>query len=200
MAVMAPGLRRRGEAWRPLDPDDLHYPCSVVAERYQDACYTIQTAAMLHHSRHDVSRTAAECGRAPARLRRTCFVSLGRDVSAIAGTRLAQAVRLCGLAAEAFEPACHEGVVQALINMDGNPADGVPYCRAIETAASKENCYDIVGRQALGPPDGEARREQVCRGAEPAYLEACLGRETTTAGVTVTASLSEQRRRSGAPR
>ena len=175
------------EPYHALDPNDLHYPCSTVAPKYLDACYTIQTAAMLHHTRQDVARTAQECGRAPQRVRRTCFVSLGRDVSTIAGTNYREAVRLCGLAEEDFRPACHVGVVQALINMDADPEAGMAYCRLVPAGGSKRGCYDVAGRQALLLVDGEARREQACRSAEAGFIQVCLGRNPVGEHITVEA-------------
>ena len=167
--------------FRALDPADLHYPCSALAEKYLIACYTIQTSAMLHHTKQDVARTAAECGRAPERARATCFLSLGRDVSTLALGNNAEAVRLCGLAEPAFRPMCHRGVVESMVNMNADPAEGIPYCKAVPESASKRACYAAVGLQALVLPDGEIRREQACRTAEPGLLEACLGRPAPVA-------------------
>jgi hypothetical protein len=163
-------------AFRPLDPNDLHYPCSVLDEKYLNACYMIQTSAMLHHTRQDVARTATECTRAPEKFRGTCFLSLGRDVRTLSGGDHAKAVQMCGLAEAAFRPMCHRGVVETTINMNADPAEGIPYCKAVTEAESKRACYVAVGLQALVLPDGEARREQACRLAEPGLLEACLGR------------------------
>ena len=171
----AHGTAAAAAPYRALDPNDLHYPCSTVADRYLDACYTIQTAAMLHHSGHDVRRTARECGRAPERVRRTCFTSLGRDVSSIAANDYREAVRLCGLAEAAFQPACHIGVVQAVINMDANPEAGMAYCRIVPAGESKRTCYDVAGRQAMLMVDGQALRERACRSAEPEFVHVCLG-------------------------
>ena len=176
------------EPWRPLDPSDLHYPCSVVDAKYQGACYTIQTAAMLYHTRQDIGRTARECGRAPERVRRTCYESLGRDLSTIAGRDVRDAVRLCDLAEARFRADCNVGVVQSVINMNTDPAQGVPYCRAITDAASKRACYAVVGRQASGLANGAERRQQACARAEPAFVDVCLGREAREiGGTTVTA-------------
>jgi hypothetical protein len=159
-----------------LDPADLHYPCSALAEKYLIACYTIQTSAMLHHTKQDVARTAAECSRAPEKARTTCFVSLGRDVSTLARGSHSEAVRLCELAEAAFRPVCHGGVAVSVVNMNADPAEGLPYCRAVPEAESKRACYTAVGLQALVLPNGEMRREQACRAAEPDLVEACLGR------------------------
>ncbi|HEX9948175.1 MAG TPA: hypothetical protein VGA98_11600 [Allosphingosinicella sp.] len=163
-------------AFQALDPADLHYPCSRLGEKYLIACYTIQTSAMLHHSGRDVGRTATECGRAPEKARATCFVSLGRDVSTIAANDIPEAVRLCGLAEKAFRPDCHRGVVSSIVNMNANPAEGIPYCRALPEQESKRACYVAVGGQALVLPEGQARREQACRLAEAHMIDICLGR------------------------
>ena len=165
-----------GAPFKALDPADLHYPCSRMDEKYLIACYTVQTSAMLHHSGRDVGRAATECGLAPEKARATCFVSLGRDISTIASNDGAEAVRLCGLAAAAFRPHCHRGVVRSIVNRNADPAEGIPYCRAVPEPASKRSCYSVVGLQALALPDGEARRERACRLAEPALADACLGR------------------------
>lgn len=159
-----------------LDPADLHYPCSRMDEKYLIACYTIQTSAMLHHGGRDVGRTAAECGRAPQKARATCFVSLGRDVSTIAVDDIPEAVRLCGLAEKGFRPDCHRGVVKSIVNMNADPAEGIPYCRAVAGQESKRACYAALGGQALVLPEGQARREQACRLAETDMVDPCLGR------------------------
>ncbi|HEX8062322.1 MAG TPA: hypothetical protein VF535_03820 [Allosphingosinicella sp.] len=159
-----------------LDPADLHYPCSKLDEKYLIACYTIQTSVMLHHNGRDVGGAAAECGRAPEKARYTCFLSLGRDVSTIALNDEAEAVRLCGLAEPAFRPVCHRGVVTSIVNMNADPAEGIPYCRAVPEPESKRACYAAIGLQALGLPEGQVRREQACRLAETDSVDICLGR------------------------
>lgn len=162
--------------FKALDPADLHYPCSSMDEKYLIACYTIQTSAMLHHSGRDVGRVARECGRAPQKARATCFTGLGRDVSMIALSDVAEGVRLCGLSETAFRPDCHRGVVRSIVNMNANPSEGIPYCRAVPEPEGKRACYVAVSRQALALPEGQARRELACRLAETDMLDLCLGR------------------------
>jgi hypothetical protein len=167
-------------AFRLLDPADLHYPCSALDPKYLTACYTIQTSAMLNQTGGDFARAARECGRAPESARGTCFLSLGRDVSTAAAGRPEEAIRLCAIAEPGFRPACHRGVVESLINMNADPAEGIPYCRAVPEAESKRACYVAVGLQALVLPDGEARRDRACRAAEADQVEFCLGRPAAT--------------------
>ncbi|HEY0085705.1 MAG TPA: hypothetical protein VGB65_07315 [Allosphingosinicella sp.] len=161
-------------AFRALDANDLHYPCSVVGERYMMGCYTIQTSAMFHHAGGDVVRVAGECMRAPEKARATCFVSLGRDVSTMALGRNAEAVRLCGLADAAFRAVCNRSVAEQIINMNADPAEGIPYCKAVPEADGKSGCYAAVGRQAMVLPDGEAKRAKACALAEETMRGMCL--------------------------
>lgn len=168
-------------AFRLLDPSDLHYPCSALDPKYLTACYTIQTSAMLNQSGRDFARVAEECGRAPDKARPTCFLSFGRDVHSAAAGSAEKAVQLCGLAAPAFRPDCHRGVVQTLINVNANPAEGISYCRAVAEAASKRACYVDIGLQAMVHPDGAARRERACSAAEAGQVDACLGRSAAPA-------------------
>ncbi|HYD38209.1 MAG TPA: hypothetical protein VEA60_11380, partial [Allosphingosinicella sp.] len=175
-------------AFRLLDPEDLHYPCSALDPKYLTACYTIQTSAMLGQSGRDFDRVARECGRAPEKARSTCFLSFGRDVHAEAAGSAEKAIRLCGLVEQPVRPLCHRGVVQTLVNVNADPAEGIPYCRAVEEAESKRACYVAVGLQAMVHPDGPARRERACAAAEAGQADACLGRSFAPAGATPTSA------------
>jgi len=180
---------RDDQAWRPLDPSDLHYPCSILPRKYLNACYTNQTSAMLYFTRQDIGQVAAQCRRAPDPVRRTCFISLGRDVSTL-GHSHAEMARLCDAAGAEFQPVCNEGVAESIVNMNADPAGGVAYCRTVSASQSKTACYSIVGRQASGLVDGEVRREQACRSAEPQFRAACMGDSTPPIEAVVTARRS----------
>jgi len=168
--------------FRALDPNDLHYPCSVVGERYMIGCYTIQTSAMLHHTQRNVGRVAGECLRAPEKARATCFLSLGRDISTIAPGVEAEEVRLCALADPAFRPVCHRGVAGSIVNMDADPSAGIPYCKAVPEADGKGECYAFIGYQAMVLPDGEAKRAKACALAEDNMRGRCLGQAEPAKG------------------
>ena len=182
-------------AFRLLDPSDLHYPCSTLDSKYLTACYTIQTSAMLNQSGRDFARVAVECGRAPEKARSTCFISFGRDVHSAAAGSAEKAVKLCGLAGQAFRADCHRGVVETRINVNANAAEGIPYCRAVAEAASKRACYVAVGLQALVHPDGEARRERACSAAEAGQVDVCLGRSATPAAPAIPSPESDRKPR-----
>jgi hypothetical protein len=168
--------------FKALDPADLHYPCSAMGERYLIGCYTIQTSAMLHHAKGDFAKVAGECGRAPEKARATCFLSFGRDVSTVALGKDAEAIRLCGLADASFRPVCNRGVVESIVNMNADPSEGIPYCKAVPEADGKSACYAAIGLQALVLPDGEAKRTAACRLAEESMRGACLNRPEAAGG------------------
>src|SRR6266550_9592733 len=67
--------------FKALDPSDLQYPCSIMAQRYLVACYNMQTSVMLFFTHGDMAATARSCGDAPQALRPVCFPGMGRAVS-----------------------------------------------------------------------------------------------------------------------
>jgi hypothetical protein len=159
--------------WKALDEQDPHYPCSVLDTRYQSACYSMQTSVVLLRNNGDIAGTATFCESAPARMRNTCFQSLGRDVSARTLQDHAQSVRMCALVREPYQPWCHTGVVKNFVDLTADAADGFAYCRSIPDAASKARCYQAVGEQVWVLEDAAAGKEQWCGRAESGYVAAC---------------------------
>ena len=160
-------------SFKALDPADLLYPCSAVEEKYWAGCYSIQTAAILHHTRGSIARTAQACDRAPETMRRACHMSLGRDISGIALRDPRETVRMCSQVAATAQPWCHTGVVRDLVNFAARAEDGLAYCRVVPGEESKRECYRAVGRDMGALRYDPARREEVCRGAEEGYVEVC---------------------------
>jgi hypothetical protein len=172
----APAMRH-GE-WVALNRNDPLYPCNVVASKYQESCYTMQSSAILFFNGGDVQATARACDTAPAGMVQTCFLSLGRDVTALASQNHARSLELCaraeGLGGGRGDLWCMLGVVQNLVNLAADPGEGMRFCRAVESAAHKGDCYRVVG-EAIATLMAEAeRRGQSCQAAEPGYAPACL--------------------------
>lgn len=168
------GMDHEAPKFKPVDPDDLHYPCSIMAERYLSACYEMQTSVMLHDNKGDIAGAAKACESAPATMRPICFSSLGRDVSSFAVQDHAEAVRMCSLVTTTFQPWCYHGLVKNLIDLDARPQDGISMCRDVPTAEGKALCYNAVGEQVMIlMPAPEARRS-ACSTSETEYEAACL--------------------------
>jgi hypothetical protein len=173
------------DAFPPVDPNDLHYPCSALADRYQVACYDMQTAVMLHLLDGDVEATAAACREAPDDLLRTvCHRSLGRDINAITHGDHRASAALCALAAREDRPACHTGVVKNVVDVTADPASGLPYCALVPSGAERAACYQAVGEQTAILRPQPADRTRFCGELPAADREACLA----GAGVTRDAS------------
>lgn len=161
------------EPFPALDRDDPHYPCSVLAARYLVACYQMQTSVMLWFNGTDVADAARSCGEAPEHLRRTCFQSLGRDVSSITLQDNDRAVRLCSNGPVEYRPWCHLGYAKNLVDVTADPADGFAYCRILPRGESKRICNVAIGEQIWVLAEDPARRAEMCLAAEADFQAAC---------------------------
>jgi hypothetical protein len=162
------------EPFAPIDPDDLHYPCSALDARYQLACYDMQTATMLHLLDHDIGATAAACREAPDPiLRSVCHRSLGRDINAMTNRDHRRSADLCALAGPSDRPSCHTGVVKNVIDVTADVATGIPYCSLTPAGPEREACFRAIGEQAAVLIAEAAGRARLCDGLTGADREAC---------------------------
>lgn len=168
------GMDHEMPKFKPVDPDDLHYPCSIMAERYLSACYEMQTSVMLHDNKGDIVGAAKACESAPVAMRTICFSSLGRDVSSYALGNHVEAVRMCSLARPDYQPWCYHGLVKNLIDLDARPQDGISMCRDVPTPEGKTLCYNAVGEQIMILMPAPEARKSACSTSEPEYEGACL--------------------------
>jgi hypothetical protein len=157
-----------------LDPDDLHYPCSVLDGRYQMACYDMQTSAMLHFLEGDVAAVAAACREAPgATLRAVCHRSLGRDINAVTNGVPQRSAALCARAAAEDRPSCHTGVAKNLIDVTANAAAGLAYCQLVPEGPESQACYRAIGEQTAMLMPEHADRARFCDTLDGPRREAC---------------------------
>ncbi|HEU0301173.1 MAG TPA: hypothetical protein VFR37_17035 [Longimicrobium sp.] len=167
---------RHGE-WKALDPADPHYPCNTFDARYQDACYSMQPSAIMFHNGGDVAATARACDTAPADVRGTCFVSLGREITAFAVQDHGRTIEMCGRVGGAGGGRgalwCLLGAVGTLMNQSADPQDGIRFCRALQDAAFKRDCYRSVGELVAKLVSGTRARGERCEAAEPEFVLAC---------------------------
>jgi len=163
--------------WKALDREDPQYPCNVVAVKYHDACYGMQTSAVMFFNGGDVAATARMCERAPAASRTRCFMSLGRDIAAYAGQEHDRMLGMCGRVGDAAGQGrmwCVRGAAETLVNQSADARDGLRFCRAAEGAQVKADCYGTVGGFMQMLVRGADARAQQCGTAEAEYVAACL--------------------------
>jgi hypothetical protein len=163
-----------GIPFRPVDPDDPHYPCTAIAERYGEACYGMQTTVMLHLNGSDFEAAARTCDGAPQRFRRTCHQSLGRDASGYAQQDADETRRLCALDRSAEAPWCYVGAVKAITDWTGTPDAGLSFCRDVAESEAKIRCYEAVGEQIGVMVSEDDGRADACAAAAPPDRDVCL--------------------------
>lgn len=158
-----------------IDPDDLHYPCSALDDRYQMACYDMQTATMLHLLERDFAATAAACRAAPDPvLRAVCHRSLGRDINAETDGRHAESAALCTLAAPEDRSACHTGVVKNVIDVTADASSGLAYCALVPDGDEARACYRAIGEQTAVLMADPADRQRFCDSLDGRHRTVCL--------------------------
>ena len=158
--------------WKRLDARDPLYPCTAVAEKYQEQCYLIQTAAILPRMGGRIPQTARACSRAPAAMVEVCYRSLGRDLTAFGDRDAANTAALCRRAGEAALQSCIEGAAAALADVSQQPADGLALCR-IAPDATRPGCYAAVSTTLLTNTPDRAAREAFCAALDEPYRPAC---------------------------
>lgn len=163
--------------WKALDRNDWLYPCNAVALKYQDACYAMQTSAVMFFNYGDVGSTARVCERAPEQFRPTCFMSLGRDITAYAAQDYRRTVDLCQRAGDTAAGRgklwCELGAVQTLVNQSADPQDGIRFCRVVNGADHKRECYRVVGEMMVSMIPAADARGRSCESAEAEFVAAC---------------------------
>ncbi|HEX6913114.1 MAG TPA: hypothetical protein VF142_22075 [Longimicrobium sp.] len=176
--------------WKALDRNDWLYPCNAVAEKYQDSCYTMQTSAVMFFNYGDVGSTSAVCDRAPSRFAATCFMSLGRDITAFAAQQHQRTIDMCmraGVNAGGGRGRqwCYVGAVQTLMNQSADSEPGMRFCRLLPGADDKRECYRVVGEMVATLVPGTDQRSDRCRLAENEFVATCrrgAGIEPTSNG------------------
>jgi len=146
----------------------------VLDRRYLTACYMMQTSAMLWQNGGDIAQTAKDCGEAPENLRRTCFQSLGRDVSSRTLQEPKASLRACGHAPEEYREWCYVGLVKNFVDLTATTEDGFAFCRLVEDFA-KPRCNEALGEEIGVLHATEEARRAACAASESFDLEqSCL--------------------------
>ncbi len=159
--------------FRALDPADPHHPCSAIGARYQNACYTMQTSAVLFYSNGNVAAGVELCETAPTDVQHTCYGSLGRDISAYTNGRPSGAIEKCALAPEPHRPWCYVGFAKHRVDLTADAADGLAFCRQVPKAQSRVRCFEAVGEQIEILEFELPRREALCHGLDERDAQAC---------------------------
>jgi hypothetical protein len=175
MAGMDHGAMHHDEAaqtFKALDANDPLYPCDVVKEQHRNACYLMQTSAILFRNHGDFRDASAQCQKAPEQYQRTCFISLGRDANSWAREDPRRAIAYCSVAPGPGQAFCIVGVVKNIVDVTADARDGLNFCRNVPDA-TKSACNLAVGQEIGLLRPTSAGREQACREADSGYVAEC---------------------------
>ncbi len=162
------------EAFEPLRESDPHYPCSVMDARYLRACYMMQTSAMLWLNGGDIGDAASSCDDAPEDWRRTCFQSLGRDISSYTLQDVDDSIRECRKANPEYRTWCYIGLVKNFVDLTADTETGFEFCREVEED-SKPRCYEALGEEIGVLRSDPVEQRRLCTAAEsPLFEQSCL--------------------------
>jgi hypothetical protein len=159
--------------FKPLDPRDPLYPCSILEAKYLVACYQMQTSVILFHNGGNFGAAARVCDRAPVALRAVCYQSLGRDVSAYTLQDHAQSIRLCSLGDPRYRSWCFAGLVKNFVDLTASADEGFAFCPSVPEVPDKLKCYEALGEQIAALESETEEREALCGRAEKGYRKAC---------------------------
>jgi hypothetical protein len=150
---------------------DPQYPCDIVADKYKDSCWLIQTSLILYLHGGDFSYLAKVCPQTGA-WNLTCYQSMGRDASDYALNDPPKVVSYCALALDAAgRAACIRGFAADIVLNFVSPERGIAACKQLPDV-DKAPCYDRVGIETsmMRDHDGSAA---LCATAEPNYVQTC---------------------------
>jgi hypothetical protein len=163
-------------AFKAIDPNDPLYPCSIMAERYLNACYQMQTSVMLHFNHGNIAAAGRSCDRAPPNMRTVCYQSLGRDITSYAMRNPEKTADLCAQGATAYRPACYFGAAKALVDWTATTDAAFTFCRIVahEPPPAGATCYQALGEEIATLVAAMPEREEQCtRAQDPAAVAAC---------------------------
>ena len=157
-----------------LRPDDPHYPCDVVAERYRADCYYYQTSHMWQVFGGDMSKVAAECATLSDEARRLCFSSYGRDVGNQTRGDPAGAVELCGHApAGADRIECLTGAAQDRFWETTGADEAITMCSLLRDGEEATACWWEIIYRAGDVFSDDAGRRGFCARLPEDYRTLC---------------------------
>jgi hypothetical protein len=155
------------------EPTDLLYPCSVLGDKYQRACYQMQAGLVVEQTGLDFVKISAVCDSAPEPMRATCYQGIGTYVSGVTSRDPEESIRLCSLGSTRYRPRCFVGLVKNFVDVTANPDDGLALCRILVPVDIATSCYHAVGEEVAVLYVSMSKRDEVCARVESKYRNAC---------------------------
>lgn len=154
--------------------DDPHFPCTVVEDKYKQACYYYQSSRMVQLFNGDFAKVAVECGEIAPEYKSSCFASMGRDVGGATRGNPTLAIKDCSYVPSGqFRQDCLSGAVQDSFWDPSGEEDALSFC-ALLKGEEKSVCYNtIIPRATEVLEKGEAFKN-FCQKVEKEFQNQCL--------------------------
>ncbi|MBA3401221.1 MAG: hypothetical protein H0U05_04450 [Actinobacteria bacterium] len=156
--------------------DDPVYPCNAVDQNDKITCYGMVTSRILRVDGLDWENAAEICAEVETNFVKTCFRSLGRDISGQTHRDPAEIVELCAVT-HPYD-AEKDCISAAAMDMTSNYTSGTQAAVLCETAeiALRGECYYSIGAVMGRFTDDAARQEDDCKAitASSEYVVRCL--------------------------
>ncbi len=159
-----------------LREDDPVYPCNAVGRNDKITCYGMVTSRILRVDGLDWGNAAETCAGVARHFAKTCFRSLGRDISGQTHRDPTEIVELCAVTRPYdAEGAC---ISAAAMDMTSNYTSGTQAAVLCETVsvALRGECYYSIGAVLGRFTDDPAKQANGCREISGAseYVARCL--------------------------
>ena len=154
--------------------NDPHFPCTIVPEKYKDACYFYQSSRMIQLFMGDFKKVADACNEIEKKYQTSCFQSMGRDVGGYNRGNAAGVITSCQ-GAEKGSPRtnCLMGAVQDALWDPGGKNVALQFCKLLTDKDEKNACYEtIIPRGAQVFPE-KKEFEQFCSEVETDFQKLC---------------------------
>ena len=108
------------------------YPCTAIDEKYQGACYLMQTSFALQMDDYDFSKVFAQCAAINTAFVDICYQSAGRDASGQTLSDVGQTKAKCMLGPDLdARTNCVIGAVKDFVSYYHSYTKGYQLCEAM---------------------------------------------------------------------
>ncbi len=132
-----------------IKEDDKFYPCTILAEKYQNQCYFYQANYLIKTSVHNYNKVFADCEELNRSHRTNCLLGLGANLAGFsrkAGT--SGAAQICSLGKNDAASLCIEGAVPSFMaRYGGETSKLIEFCNRVADSL-KELCFVKLGNVA----------------------------------------------------
>lgn len=124
---------------------DLHYPCTIVADRYKSACYYFQPSRMLQLRGQDYALITQECSKINSNYQQSCFEGIGKETTWLNANNLPAAVAACQRVPDAhYRTVCLVAGAEGLYRDPHQQATVSRYCQLMSGESERAACFQFV--------------------------------------------------------